>query len=76
MNIHDAAKSGHPFFHKDMIGAYKFVNGKLIHRDNIYDYRSSDDVLDKLCAGFEDLAWMTPDDLLRDDWEIVVFQDN
>lgn len=77
MNIIDAIKSGKPFFHSDMIGAYKAFHGtSLIQRDNILDF--ADEVF---ITGLIDhheshaLPWLDVTDLLRDDWAVVTFKD-
>ena len=79
MNIHEAAKSGKPFRNPDMIGAWVIIDGRfLVHRDNILDFKDMDWVYENCIAGVDkkndrpiDLYWMTVEDLLRDDWEIV-----
>lgn len=72
MNIYEAASSGRPFFHPQMIGAYMIIDDVLIHRDNMSDFNDLDWIrANCLCmTRRNDLFGMTPDDLLRNDWQI------
>lgn len=76
MNIHEAAKSGKPFTHSDMIGAWLIVDGLMVHRDNMADFKDMAFIRDYcmpsggLSASGE-LYWMHVSDLTRDDWELV-----
>lgn len=79
MNIHEAAKSGKPFRNPDMIGAWIVIDSHfLVHRDNVSDFKDMDWVYENCISNVDkksdmpvDLYWMTVEDLLRDDWEIV-----
>lgn len=79
MNIHEAAKSGKPFRNPDMIGAWIVIDGHfLVHRDHIDDFKDMDWIYENCISNVDkksdrpvELYWMTVDDLLRDDWEIV-----
>lgn len=78
MNIHEAAKSGLPFRHPDMIGAWVIVGagsphgGGLIHRDNINDFSDMEWIKDNCWPDNDELYWMNMRDLLRTDWETIV----
>jgi hypothetical protein len=79
MNIHEVAKSGKPFRNPSMIGAWVVIDGHfLVHRDNVSDFKDMDWIYENCISNVDkksdrpvDLYWMTVDDLLRDDWEIV-----
>lgn len=72
MNIHEAAKSGKPFYNPSMIGAWLIVDGFMTHRDNIRDYEDMEFIRATVdCEGSKELYWMDAEDLLRNDWEIV-----
>lgn len=75
MNIHEAAKSGRPFGHKDMIGAWLIVDGQMVHRDNPPDFEDMDWIKSE-CVPVahkpsDGLYWMCVEDLLRDDWQTL-----
>lgn len=73
MNIHEAAKSGKPFYNPDMIGAWLIVNSCLIHRDNISDFSDMEFIKNNCLSSKsdKDLYWMDTQDLLRDDWQLA-----
>jgi len=76
MNIHEAAKSGKVFKNPGMIGAWKIVDGQMVHRDNEEDFMEEDFIrtycLSSAGLGSSgELYWMDVNDLLRTDWEIV-----
>jgi len=76
LNIVDAIKTGKPFRHDDMIGAYCLVKGEVflennvVHRRNIHDFRDRAWAADNLGSHFlfDDL---TLGDLLREDWYVI-----
>lgn len=74
MNIHEAATSGKPFRHKDMIGAWAIVDGMMVHRDNVRDFEEMDWIKEN-CLPIahkpnDGLYWMCVSDLTRTDWEL------
>lgn len=69
MNIYEAARSGFPFTHPNMLGAWCFIDGGLYHRDNVDDFLDSSWV-ETNDQPFSSLAWFDPEDLLRCDWRI------
>lgn len=77
MNIHDAAKSGKPFTHSDMIGAWLIVDGQMIHRDNPRDFLDMGFIRAECIPPINSpwargaLYWMRVSDLTRDDWELI-----
>lgn len=71
-------KSGQPFFHPEMIGAFKIFHNKiLIHRDNILDFSNQEfmnDMANSLINSKRNhLEFLNVSDILRDDWKIVTF---
>ena len=77
MNIHEAASSGKPFLHPDMIGAWMIVDGQLVHRDNITDFKDMQWIRMNCLwpqdyVHRNDLYWMTTNELLRTDWSVVI----
>ena len=71
MNIHEAAISGKPFRHPDMIGAWLIVDGKMVHRDCIADFENME-FIRALCMPYRNtIYWLTPNELLRTDWAVV-----
>lgn len=77
MNIHEAAKSGKPFTHSDMIGAWLIVDGQMIQRDNVRDFLDMDFIRAECWQPHGpmrddgELYWLNVSDLLRDDWEVI-----
>lgn len=78
MNIHEVATSGKPFRNPSMIGAWMIVDGALVHRDIIADFKDLEWIREnsRLPNGEPDpilteLYWMHVEDLTRNDWEIV-----
>jgi hypothetical protein len=76
MNIHQAIRSTKPFTHDGMIGAWCFVDGFLIHRDNWNDFMDMDWIRancipDHPTSKDYQLVWMNVLDLWRDDWRVV-----
>jgi hypothetical protein len=76
MNIFDAIHSLRPFSHPDMIGAYCYFNGHLIHRDNIKDFSEpqyTTIILDSMTES--NTKWSVNciglDGIMRDDWFLV-----
>lgn len=71
MNIHEAASSGKPFCHPDMIGAWLIVDGKMVHRDNVSDFGNMEFIRLNCVPASDGLYWLDVSDLLRTDWYIV-----
>lgn len=55
MNFLEAAASGKPFYHDEMIGAYLMIDGNLYHRDNLKDFQDIE-WIKKNCKGWETIA--------------------
>ena len=71
MNIHEAAISGMPFCHPDMIGAWLIVDGKMVHRDNVADFENMEFIREWCVPVNRWLYWLDVSDLMRTDWYIV-----
>ena len=72
MNIIQAIKSGKPFSHPEMIGAFLVVNGGLTHHDNVNDYLDMNFVVEN--APTHPYAnFMEVGELTRDDWFLIEF---
>lgn len=79
MYLGEAMKTNKPFRHPDIIGAYCWIAGEIIHRDNIYDYMDIywlyENVLTNTAdKNIDDDRTFTLGDLIRDDWYIIEFE--
>jgi hypothetical protein len=68
MNISEVARSGRPFAHNDMIGAFMYLEDKLmlVHHDNVSNYRDMSWVRTNAVNSVP-MQWLSPYDLVRDD---------
>ncbi len=71
MNIHEAATSGKPFTNPDMIGAWMIVDGRMVHRDCVDDFKDMDWIKANCMERDDELYWMHVSDLQRNDWLVI-----
>lgn len=71
MDIYEAAKTGVPFTHPDMIGAYAIIDGKnWVHRDNPKDFLN-ESFIRAHCLGFYGTFGLDAQDITRNDWYLI-----